>query len=481
MKDARPQQALTYNMDIKITGNSTSSPKKYSWNEVTRDPSGSWIETGLRGTTVYDSAYEYNNSNVTANTICQAKRDPRTGQVLFFSRAGGGNGTGNGTGNCPNAVSLQLGWSEQKPPYDKCSKTNWMNLQAFIGWQSGETLFPEAGDMNVMTNGTAVIEKITVEYAANATSGPWIKAVEITPSNTIDPRKFPYYFWPPAGISMRARYKASKVAVVGTIASPQTEGPGPTPSGRYTFHNGIYCELDSATSGEFTSPVYVVKTGDSVIPLAATFKFKDTSFPSRPTLTSATATALSVEIPPNTPAITAEYFQQMTGKKFTMNFRNDMFPSHPGVNMLAPAVGAVQDVLPAKNGIQAMSIVGVNRLLTPGCTAPPGPDYKEYPLFCYSIPNMQGGLSTFPVGCSVEFCGWVGSPDQYGYGAVGSAVEARTSRTIMMLPFSQTWVVSDMNYYTIRPFPVSVSGGPGQRNPLTDYGDIYVNWSMEAS
>ena len=84
MNDARPQQALVYNMDIKITGNTTGTPRKFSWNEVARDAAGVWVETGLKGTLAYDPAYEYNNSNVTANMIRPAHRDPRTGQVLFF-------------------------------------------------------------------------------------------------------------------------------------------------------------------------------------------------------------------------------------------------------------------------------------------------------------------------------------------------------------------------------------------------------------
>jgi hypothetical protein len=91
MNDARPQQELSYELDIRITSSDSSTPKKFAWVEVYRDTAGVWINKSLsKGTTSYDPAYEYNNANVTDGTICKARRDGRTGQLLFFSKTKSG-------------------------------------------------------------------------------------------------------------------------------------------------------------------------------------------------------------------------------------------------------------------------------------------------------------------------------------------------------------------------------------------------------
>lgn len=84
MEDARPKQQLVTEMNIRLTANNTSTPKKYSWVEVYRDGSGNWNNLTMSGNITYDPAYEYNNGNVTLNQVRPAHRDPRTGQVLFF-------------------------------------------------------------------------------------------------------------------------------------------------------------------------------------------------------------------------------------------------------------------------------------------------------------------------------------------------------------------------------------------------------------
>ena len=91
MKDARPQQELSYELDIRITSNDSSVPKKFAWVEVYRGTGGTWVDkTSSKGTVNYDPAYEYNNANVTTGTVCKARRDGRTGQLLFFSRTKSG-------------------------------------------------------------------------------------------------------------------------------------------------------------------------------------------------------------------------------------------------------------------------------------------------------------------------------------------------------------------------------------------------------
>lgn len=84
MNDARPDQALVYDMNIRLTANDTSNPKKYSWVKVYRDGKGTWNNMTLTGNISLDPAYEYNNGNVTIGMVRPAHRDPRTGQVLFF-------------------------------------------------------------------------------------------------------------------------------------------------------------------------------------------------------------------------------------------------------------------------------------------------------------------------------------------------------------------------------------------------------------
>lgn len=84
MNDARPQQQLVTEFDIRLTANDTSTPKKYSWIEVYRDGKGTWNNLTMSGNITYDPAYEYNNGNVTIGMVRPAHRDTRTGQVLFF-------------------------------------------------------------------------------------------------------------------------------------------------------------------------------------------------------------------------------------------------------------------------------------------------------------------------------------------------------------------------------------------------------------
>ena len=84
MNDARPKQQLVRELDIRLTAQDTSTPKKYSWVEVYRDTTGKWNNLTTSGNITYDPAYEYNDSSVTIGMIRPAHRDTRTGQMLFF-------------------------------------------------------------------------------------------------------------------------------------------------------------------------------------------------------------------------------------------------------------------------------------------------------------------------------------------------------------------------------------------------------------
>jgi hypothetical protein len=113
MKDARPQQALEYNLNIRVlAANETASPKKYSWIRVYRDTTGSWNNLTESGNYTYDPAYEFGGGDLSINSVYSAGREPRTGQLLV-SKGGGGGGTNTKTQS--NPIIMLLGpWADYK-------------------------------------------------------------------------------------------------------------------------------------------------------------------------------------------------------------------------------------------------------------------------------------------------------------------------------------------------------------------------------
>jgi hypothetical protein len=113
MKDARPQQALEYNLNIRVlAANETASPKKYSWIRVYRDTTGVWNNLTESGNYTYDPAYEFGGGDLSINSVYSAGREPRTGQLLV-SKGGGGGGTNTKTQS--NPIIMLLGpWADYK-------------------------------------------------------------------------------------------------------------------------------------------------------------------------------------------------------------------------------------------------------------------------------------------------------------------------------------------------------------------------------
>ena len=79
------QQPDSGEFNIKVTAVTTvNGINQYSWTKVTRASDGSWQDSSQKGAPGFDPAYEMNNSNATLNLVYRAKRDPNTGQPLFF-------------------------------------------------------------------------------------------------------------------------------------------------------------------------------------------------------------------------------------------------------------------------------------------------------------------------------------------------------------------------------------------------------------
>lgn len=113
MIDARPNQSLEYNLNIRVlAANETSSPTKYSWCRVYRDTTGTWNNLTESGNYTYDAAYEYNNGSLSIGSVYDAGREPRTGQLLVKSGGGGG---GANTKTQSNPIIMLLGpWADYK-------------------------------------------------------------------------------------------------------------------------------------------------------------------------------------------------------------------------------------------------------------------------------------------------------------------------------------------------------------------------------
>lgn len=113
MIDARPNQSLEYNLNIRVlAANETSSPTKYSWCRVYRDTTGTWNNLTESGNYTYDAAYEYNNGSLSIGSVYDAGREPRTGQLLVKS---GGGGSGANTKTQSNPIIMLLGpWADYK-------------------------------------------------------------------------------------------------------------------------------------------------------------------------------------------------------------------------------------------------------------------------------------------------------------------------------------------------------------------------------
>lgn len=113
MIDARPNQSLEYNLNIRVlAANETSSPTKYSWCRVYRDTTGIWNNLTESGNYTYDAAYEYNNGSLSIGSVYDAGREPRTGQLLVKS---GGGGSGANTKTQSNPIIMLLGpWADYK-------------------------------------------------------------------------------------------------------------------------------------------------------------------------------------------------------------------------------------------------------------------------------------------------------------------------------------------------------------------------------
>jgi hypothetical protein len=112
MIDARPNQSLEYNLNIRVlAANETSSPTKYSWCRVYRDTTGTWNNLTESGNYTYDAAYEYNNGSLSIGSVYDAGREPRTGQLLVKSGGGGGANTKTQS----NPIIMLLGpWADYK-------------------------------------------------------------------------------------------------------------------------------------------------------------------------------------------------------------------------------------------------------------------------------------------------------------------------------------------------------------------------------
>ena len=201
MNDARPNQELSYDLNIRVTANDTSTPKKYSWIEVYRDTTGQWNNMTMSGNIKYDPAYEYNNSNVTLNTVFQASRDQRTGQLLFFSRSGGA-----GTILPKGCQTGLLAGFRFYGTGDKCGNTYlWygddtttkVSVTCAAGWGIGKTSESKFGE--------ASVDWIEFQYkAVAATSWTTIKRFEskIDPKTNRptdpDPRSTVFEWYPPS-------------------------------------------------------------------------------------------------------------------------------------------------------------------------------------------------------------------------------------------------------------------------------------------
>lgn len=199
MNDARPQQELGYDINIRVTANDTSTPKKYSWIEVYRDSSGLWNNLTMSGNIKLDPAFEYNNSNVTLNTVFPAKRDQRTGQVLFFCRSTGSSlPKGCQTGLLASFRFYGTG--------DKCGNTYlWYGedtttkvpVTCAAGWGIGKTSEGKFGE--------ASVDWIEFQYKA-VTATSWIKIrkfeSKIDPETNLptdpDPRSTVFEWYPPS-------------------------------------------------------------------------------------------------------------------------------------------------------------------------------------------------------------------------------------------------------------------------------------------
>ena len=213
MQDARPQQSLCYEINIKITGSDASTPKKYSWVEVYRDSSGIWNELKRAGSFTLDPAYEVNNAAVVSGMICPARRDQRTGSLLFVTRSSSASAP-----SSPSCPIKLLASFEFYGTGDGCSE-DWV-------WGSGKDptgnfipqLIPcEAawgiGHINQGKFGMASFDYIEFQYMKLHQS-TWTTAKRLIPGTDPDPRATPYSWTPPIyPVRIRVVAKIAKVAV----------------------------------------------------------------------------------------------------------------------------------------------------------------------------------------------------------------------------------------------------------------------------
>ena len=197
MQDARPQQSLCYEMDIKITGSDTSTPKKYSWVEVYRDSSGIWNELKRSGSFTLDPAYEVNNAAVVTGMICPARRDQRTGNLIFATRSSGASTPS--PASCPikllasfeylgvgDACTANWVWSSPKDPVTGEYIPTPQNIN--VGWGVGKVANGKFG--------LASFDWIEFQYM-KLHETTWNTAKRLIPGTDPDPRITPYSWNPP--------------------------------------------------------------------------------------------------------------------------------------------------------------------------------------------------------------------------------------------------------------------------------------------
>jgi hypothetical protein len=212
MQDARPQQSLCYEINIKITGSDTSTPKKYSWVEVYRDSNGIWNELKRVGNATLDPAYEVNNAAVVSGMICLARRDQRTGSLLFVTRSSSASAPS--SPSCP--INL-LATFEFYGTGEYCS-SNWV----WAGGKDAEgNLIPVPipcsaawgiGHINQGKFGLASFDYIEFQYMKLHQS-TWSTAKRLIPGTDPDPRITPYKWIPPVyPVRIRVIAKLAKVA-----------------------------------------------------------------------------------------------------------------------------------------------------------------------------------------------------------------------------------------------------------------------------
>lgn len=97
---------------LRVTNQTGTGPRKYSWQEVYRLSNGTWANGTRTGNSTYDWAVERNDASVSAgSTVYQAERSPDTSEWIFSQGGTGGGGNVNITSG--ETVLMLLGTYDQ--------------------------------------------------------------------------------------------------------------------------------------------------------------------------------------------------------------------------------------------------------------------------------------------------------------------------------------------------------------------------------